>query len=194
MGAKALAYSKPLVRVIGFDDGSFKPRSRGQTCLVGVVYRVDGRVEGVLSTSIRVDGLDSTRKIVKLLHGSKFYPQVAAVLLQGVNFAGFNVADLPQLARNLNRPVLAVFRRRPDLDRIQLALTRLHDRGRRFRLIQKAGPIRKAGKALFQCAGIEEAQAARLIKKCCLHAFIPEPLRLAHLIASGLSLGESTRP
>src|SRR3989344_3256982 len=116
---------KPLIRVMGFDDGYFRPRARapGRTCLVGVFYRLDARVEGVVRTDIRVDGVDAGKKIVRLLRPSKFFPQVAAVLLQGRNFAGFNVVDLPWLSRQLGRPVIAVFRKQPNLKRIKTALS-----------------------------------------------------------------------
>jgi len=39
---------KPLVRVIGIDDGVFQPREKGQTILVGVVSRLDNKIEGIL--------------------------------------------------------------------------------------------------------------------------------------------------
>lgn len=191
-GPKSL---KPFFRVVAFDDGSFKPKSSGEkTCLIGVVFRQPNHVEAVLSTDVEVDGFDSTEKIVTLLRGSRFLEQVSFVLLNGVNFAGFNVVDLPQLHAKLKKPIIAVFRKTPNMKKIKLALQRLPDAKKRLQLIEKAGKIHKAEAVNFQCRGIDAKLAHLVLRKLCVHAKLPEPLRLAHLIASGVSLGESTRP
>ena len=43
---------KPLIRVIAFDDGHFTPKTKGEAFLVGVISRLDNRVEGIVSTKI----------------------------------------------------------------------------------------------------------------------------------------------
>jgi endonuclease V-like protein UPF0215 family len=42
-----------------------------------------------------------------------------------------------------------------------------------------------------QRAGITLDKAADLIRRLALHSTLPEPLRTAHLIAGGVTLGES---
>jgi len=46
-------------------------------------------------------------------------------------------------------------------------------------------------KIYFQIAGINEKKASEIIKISATHALIPEPLRIAHIIAAGIVLGES---
>ena len=63
---------KPFARVLGIDDGFFKPCTKGKTILVGVVYRFGHIVEGIVSSEIKVDALDSTAKIISLAKNKKF--------------------------------------------------------------------------------------------------------------------------
>jgi endonuclease V-like protein UPF0215 family len=42
-----------------------------------------------------------------------------------------------------------------------------------------------------QCAGMSIAEAEAAVRKFTLHGNIPEPLRIAHLIASGVATGQS---
>ena len=185
---------KALARVIGIDDGFFKPRTKMKTYIVGVVFRVDNRIEGIISEKIKVDALDSTEKIISMISKSKFKPQIKVVLLGGVNFAGFNIIDAEKLYKKLRIPIIIVFRKKPRMEKIRNALKSFKDFDKRIALIKKAGEIHRANNFFFQCHGIEQKEAQVILKKCSYHSNLPEPIRLAHLIASGITLGESTRP
>src|SRR5574341_1403411 len=180
------------LHVVGFDDGPFDPGHRGDVLLVGAVF-AGPRLDGVLSGKVRRDGANATRVLAELTRHSRFFPQLHAVLLQGIAFAGFNVVDLPELNRRLGLPVIVVCRRKPDLTAVREALLgRVPGGARKWRLVQRAGPMEKAGALHIQCAGISPAAAARLLAPLCLSGALPEPLRAAHLIAGGLACGEST--
>lgn len=185
---------KKLPRILAIDDGSFKPRQKGKALLLGVVSRLDNRVEGIVTTSVAVDGLDSTSKIIKMVKESKFRPQVNFILLDGINFAGFNFVDLPKLNKELNIPIIAVLRKKPRLEKIEKALQSFKDKRKRMKLIEKAGEIKTGKKVFFQSIGCDEKTVKTVLSKTTKCGNLPEPLRLAHLIASGVSLGESTRP
>lgn len=43
----------------------------------------------------------------------------------------------------------------------------------------------------FQCYGITKEDASKIIKETSTMSLIPEPLRVAHLMATGFVLGES---
>lgn len=180
-------------RVVAFDDGNFKPRTKGTAILIGVVYRTDHMVEGILSDSIGIDRLDSTEKIIHSVSKSRFYEQLSAVMLSGINFAGFNIADTEALNKKLKLPVIIVLRKRPDFKKIFSALKKFPDSGKRISLIKKSGKIRNCGKIFFQVKGASPEDAAILIRRCIIHSEMPEPIRLAHIIASGVSSGESKR-
>jgi endonuclease V-like protein UPF0215 family len=100
--------------------------------------------------------------------------------------------DVRELHRRLGVPVIVVMRRKPDLDSIRRALLE-HVAGgaRKWKLIEKAGPVETSGRIYMQRAGISFAKAEAALKNLCVTAAIPEPLRTAHLIAGGVVSGES---
>jgi len=180
-----------LSNVVGFDDGPFDRHRRGaQVLLVGAVC-ARTRLDGVLTGRIRQDGWNVTDRIAGLVEGSAFAGHIRAVLLSGITFAGFNVVDIRGLATRLARPVLVVARRPPRLEKMRRALEHLPAAKRRWRLLEQAGPMEPLGGVMVQRAGLSLAEAGVLLAATTLHGNLPEPLRLAHLIAGGLTTGHS---
>lgn len=180
-----------LSHVIGFDDAPFARSHRGDVTVIGAVY-AGARLEGVLAGRVRRDGANSTRVLVELVRRSRFHAHVQAILLQGIAFAGFNVVDIHALNAALGVPVLVVARRRPDLAAIRRALlTRVPGGARKWRLIERAGPMEPLAGVFVQRAGLSVERAAELVRRLAANGKLPEPLRTAHLIAGGVTTGES---
>jgi endonuclease V-like protein UPF0215 family len=180
-----------LTNVVGFDDGPFaRDRPGARVLLVGAVC-ARTRLDGVVSGRIRKDGRDATARIAALVRGSPFDGHVRAVLLGGITFAGFNVVDIHALAAALERPVLVVARRPPRLPLIQDALAHLRGGASRWAVIERAGVMEPLAGVYVQRAGLTSAEAAYLLAATTLHGNLPEPLRLAHLIAGGITTGKS---
>lgn len=180
-----------ISHVIGFDDAPFDRRHRGDVLVVGAVY-AGARLEGVLSGKVRRDGANSTGTLIRLVSRSRFAPQLQAVLVQGIAFAGFNVIDLHGLHQALRIPVLAVARRQPGFAAIRRALLeRVRGGRRKWALIERLGPMEPTGGVYVQRAGCTHAQAEELIRRFAVNGALPEPLRTAHLIAGGVTQGES---
>ena len=183
--------TRHLSHVVGFDDAPFERDHRGDVLIIGAVF-AGARLDGVLSCKVRRDGANATQALTECLWRSRFYPQLHAVLLQGIAFAGFNVVDIHGLHAVVNRPVLVVARRKPNLTAIRSALL-AHVRGgaRKWNLIEAAGPMEPLCGLYVQRAGISLADARALLDAVIVHSTVPEPLRTAHLIAAGVTLGES---
>lgn len=180
-----------ISHVIGFDDAPFERDARGDVPVVGAVF-AGHRLEGVLSGKVRRDGANATRVIAEVVARSRFASHLQLVMLQGIAFAGFNVVDIHALREALEVPVLVVMRRRPDMGAIRRALLgRIRGGARKWRLIERAGPIEPADKVFVQRAGIDHAHAVRVVKRFAVNSDLPEPLRTAHLIAGGVGTGES---
>jgi endonuclease V-like protein UPF0215 family len=180
-----------ITNVVGFDDAPFARDHRGEVMLVGAVCSRT-RLDGVLSGRVQRDGTDSTRRMVQLVSGSQFTEHVRAVLLQGIAVAGFNVVDVEQLHEELGVPVLVVARRPPDLEAMRVYLEhRVRGARRKWRLIRAAGPMEPMRGIWVQRTGIGPRGAEQLLAATTLHGKIPEPLRLAHLIAGGVTAGKS---
>jgi uncharacterized protein len=183
--------ARSFSHVIGVDDAPFARAHRGDVPLVGACC-AGGRLEGVLSCRVRRDGANATREIAAMVRGSRFWAHGHAVLLQGIAVAGFNVVDLAALHQAVARPVLVVARRRPDLAAIRRALLEQVPGGaRKWRLIEAAGPMEPVGGVWVQRAGLSLDEAAALLAATTVQGAIPEPLRLAHLIAGGVTTGHS---
>jgi endonuclease V-like protein UPF0215 family len=184
---------KPEIRVLGVDDGVFTPHTRNLVPVVGVVFRGGYWLDGVMHTKVRVDGFEATRKIASMIKGSPHYKQLRVIMLNGVTIAGFNVVDIKKLNTDTGLPVIAVTRDKPDFDEIHEALKKLPKSNERWKAILNAGKLYEVqirggkGRVYMQIAGITEEDARKILQLTSTRSYIPEALRVAHLIASGLS-------
>lgn len=180
-----------FAHVVGFDDAPFARAHRGDVLVVGAVY-AGARLEGVLAGTVRRDGANATRVVADLVRRSRFRGHLQLVLLQGIALAGFNVVDLHALHATLGIPVIVVARKRPDLAKIRAALLgHVPGGARKWRLVERAGPMEAIAGLYVQRAGIAPEDAARALRRLALSGKLPEPLRTAHLIAGGIATGES---
>ncbi|ASJ05361.1 endonuclease dU [Thermococcus barossii] len=189
---------KPQIRTVGFDDGTFSFFSkleRDKTILIGVVMKGSQEVVGVLSRWITVDGNDVTDAMIDAINSSRF-KDLRVILLKGITYAGFNIVDLERLHRKTGLPVVVVVRKRPNLDAMEGALRKhFSDAEERISLLRNAPPLVELvpGKLYIQATGLEIKTAGEIVRTTTKTGLIPEPLRLAHMIASAVMTGESKR-
>lgn len=183
---------KPEVRILGIDDSALFNK---KVMIVGAVFRGGDWMDGVLRSEITRDGLDATEIICDMIKKSKHYGQIRAVILDGITYGGFNVIDIQVLYRETGIPVIVVMRSCPDFEKIKSALKYLPDGGERWAMIKRAGKIEKIPgkkKSIYiQRAGIGLETVKKIIQLTSIRSSVPEPLRVAHLIATGIVLGES---
>jgi len=182
---------KPITNVVGFDDAPFVHAHRGDVRVVGAVC-CRTRLDGVLSSKVRRDGVNSTETLISMVGAGKFREHIRAVLLQGIALAGFNVVDINTLSEELDVPVIVTVRKHP---RIAMVKDALFDRtpggARKWKLVERAGPLEKFGAMWVQRIGLTAEETTGLLRATTLHGNLPEPLRLAHLIAGGVTTGQS---
>jgi hypothetical protein len=195
LSAKKFRVIKPEIRVLGVDDGVFIPHTRGLVPVVGVVFRGGYWLDGVMHTKVRVDGFDATRKIAAMVLNSPHYKQLRVILLNGVTLAGFNVVDIRKLNEKTRLPVMAIARQKPNFAEIRVALHNLPRSEERWGLISNAGEVlevptrSRKNKLYVQIVGILEEDAKKILQLTSTRSDIPEALRVAHLVASGISNG-----
>ncbi|HET9931116.1 MAG TPA: DUF99 family protein [Polyangiaceae bacterium] len=182
--------ANPITNVVGFDDAPFSHQHRGDVRIFGAVC-ARTRLDGVVSGLVRRDGSNSARRMAELVEQSQFKTCVRAVLLQGIAVAGFNVVDVQWLSERLALPVVVVARRKPRLALIHEAVFRTRGAERKWQLIQRAGEMEPCDSLWIQRVGIDHDAARALLRATTLHGNLPEPLRLAHLIAGGVTAGTS---
>lgn len=187
---------KEEIRILGFDDGAFESRKKGKVPVIGVVFRGGKFLDGVMKTEVTIDGVDATNKLVKLINGSRHKQQLKVIMLDGVTLGGFNIVDIKKVNEKTGLPVVVINRKHPDLKKVKEALKNFKNFEERWKLIKKAGRIKSCSipgaKVYYQSAGLEDDETRDVIALSCTHSQIPEPLRVAHLIATALVKGESS--
>jgi endonuclease V-like protein UPF0215 family len=182
-------WPRRLSNVIGFDDAPFVRSDRSDVALVGTVCS-GTRLDIVVRGHVKRDGWDSTDTMVKLVR-EKSLVHVRAVLLQGITVAGFNVVDVRRLNAELEMPVLVVMRKRPRFEQFFKAMEAVPGAAERRKLVEAAGEPEPVGGVFVQRVGLTRAEVERVLERTTVHGNIPEPLRLAHIIAGGMTTGKS---
>ncbi len=183
---------KPQIRILGIDDSALISE---KVTIIGAFFRGGGQLDGVLKSEITKDGMDATDIITEMVRNSKYYSQIRVLMLDGATYAGFNPVDIKKIFEEINIPVIVFMRSYPDFEKIRLALEHLPEKEERWEIIRRAGKIYKIAQenpVFIQLCGIDEKSAVELVRMTSMHGNIPEPLRVAHLIATGVVLGEST--
>jgi endonuclease V-like protein UPF0215 family len=167
------------------------PHTQGQVLVVGVVFRGGCSIDGVMHTKIGIDGLDATEKIAEMINLSPHRLQVRVVMLSGITFAGFNLVDIQKLHSATGLPIIALTHEKPDLDAIHSALRHLPLTDERWQIVLNAGKIHevtnKGAKFYMGLSGVSLADALAILDLTSTRGSYPEPLRVAHLIASGIT-------
>jgi endonuclease V-like protein UPF0215 family len=185
---------KQQIRLLGVDDSPFTFTDM-YTTIIGVIMRGGSYLEGVLMNQVSIDGEDATVVCKEIIKNTRHREQLKAMLLDGISLGGFNVVDIENIFKTTNLPVITVTRDKPNFDKIKDALKKnFIDWEKRLEII-KIGEIHKVKTShnpiYVKCSGIDIEEAKEIIKISTIRGVIPEPIRVAHLIASGIVRGES---
>jgi hypothetical protein len=186
---------KREIRILGIDDAPFSKKDKN-VLAVGSVFRGGNYMDGLISFKVQRDGNDSTEKIIRAVKKTKHRRQIQCIMIDGLALGGFNLVDIQELQKKTKMPVIVTIRKMPDMAEIEKAL-----RAARLNVKEKMGLMKKAGRIyrmkvkgrdlFLQLAGIDLRKARNIISISATHSLIPEPLRISHLIASGIIKGES---
>lgn len=182
-------FFKKETRVLGIDDAPFS-RKDDKVLVIGTIFRGGSWLDGVLTCTVTRDGDDATKAIAEMINNSKFKKQLQAILIDGIAVAGFNIIDIKQLFEQVKIPVIAVVRKFPDFEQIFNALEKL-GKHEKIKVLKNIGMPVACNKVFIQFSGLSFEKACDLVKLTSTRSNIPEPLRVAHLIGSGIVLGES---
>jgi endonuclease V-like protein UPF0215 family len=177
--------------ILGIDDGPFRKGQSGPVDIVAVMMEAPHLVESVSIREFAVDGEAATAFLGDRIAEQRCYPSVRAVVLGGITLAGLGVVDISELAARLSLPVLVANRRDPNRSRLAAALESagLSDR---IAIVDRAPQAVRVRDGLYLAfAGIDAAGAEALLRASLAKALLPEPLRIAHLIARALVTGDS---
>lgn len=186
---------KSEIRILGFDDGAFE-RTDEEVLVIGVIFRGGKFLDGALRTKVAVDGNDATDKIVTLINSTRHKQQLKIIMFDGITLGGFNIVDIKKIHQETRIPVLVINRKHPDVKKVRKALKMFEDYKERWQMIKNAGRIKRfkvrdSKDIFYQAVGIDDSLAREVITLSTTRSYIPEPLRVAHLIATAVVKGES---
>jgi len=182
---------KKEIRVIGIDDAPFDKFDplKKSVLVVGTIFRGGEFLDGLVSTKVEVDGDDATFNLIEMINKCKF-KNLQAIFLDGITVAGFNFININALSEKTKLPVIVVIREKPDFNKLFKALEKL-GMNRKIEILKKVSEPEKINDIYVQLANIEREKALELLKICSSRSGVPEAIRVAHIIASGVIDGES---
>jgi endonuclease V-like protein UPF0215 family len=165
--------------------------------LAGVVMRADLIIDGMSWETATISGMDASDTVVALVRrlGRE---DLGGVLLHGSVIAGYNVVDLHRIHDVTRLPVISVSQEPQSSLRDILQVKFSKDWQSRWRIVEQNGPLQPlqlpTGNTVFlQCYGTQVGTAGDLVKRLTRFGGIPEPLRVARLLARELTASRSVR-
>ena len=176
--------NKRAIRVLGVAESFRKGDSR--SVLTGVVMRSDLVVDGVCFGRATVGGDDATSSIVGMTR--RLHRQdVNAIMLSGCIISHYNLVDVDAVARKTDRPVICLtYRESAGIeDSIRRQFEDPEEKVARYRALgERTRVALRTGQSVYaRLSSISEQDALRVIESFTLQGGVPEPVRLAKLLA-----------
>ncbi|WP_440950581.1 endonuclease dU [Methanosphaerula subterraneus] len=180
---------KKGLRVAGIAE-SFSCSAR--STLACVVMRRDLRIDGAAFGSVTVGGMDATGSIIDLI-GDLHRKDLNLVMISGCVIAWFNVLDPEAISRATGLPVIAVTYEASEGLENEIESHFPGDRAR-LELYRNLGertafPLSTGERIYLRLAGIGLHEAGFICDRFTLDGRVPEPLRVARLMARALMRG-----
>ncbi len=178
---------KEKVRVLAVDDAPFRRGIDDHTFLIALMFR--GLIlEGAFKERIKVDGDDSSEAIIRLCNLPKVREEVRVVMTHGTTFGGLNVLNIREVYRETGFPIIGCVGKRPESIERALKSAGFPER---VDIIESNPPYRpvKTDLGTIYCSwiGLTQEEVTKLIRSFTVESKIPEPLRIADIVASLLS-------
>jgi endonuclease V-like protein UPF0215 family len=177
---------KKAFRALGVSESFVKGESK-KSILAGVVMRADKAIDGFVFAEATVGGMDATDKVVEM-HKTLGRNDINVLLLNGCVISWYNVIDLNEVAEETGLPLICVtYEESEGLDKYfkELFPEDWENRVQVYHKNKERTPLElKTGYIVyvrFMGMSLEEAKA--ILDKFTSHGAVPEPLRVARLLA-----------
>ncbi|WP_457557333.1 endonuclease dU [Candidatus Harpocratesius sp.] len=195
--------------ILAFDDGKHektdllryrknevnqKSAKLHRTDLIGVVTK-GLQLMHVSNSRITVDGDDATTQMLSIFEQNPFRNEIQIILIDSPTVAGFNIPD-PFIIHEMSQiPVLLIPSNPPTHIIAEVFENIFPDRKEDLSILKNLPPLEKIEvsvnisptikkKLCFHPIGISKEEVIDLLNFLTHFSAVPEPLRLAHLIAS----------
>ncbi|MDV2482872.1 DUF99 family protein [Methanoculleus sp. Wushi-C6] len=178
--------AKQGLRALGIAE-SYSGRER--STLAGVVMRKDLRIDGVAFAPVTVGGTDATDAVIGIV-ADLARRDINLLMISGSVIAWYNIIDPAAVQEATGLPVIvATYEESEGLEEeIRHHFPGDAERLAAYRRLGDRTPVRlRTGYTLFiRPYGLSSGDAARLCNDFTHEGRVPEPLRVARLVARGL--------
>jgi endonuclease V-like protein UPF0215 family len=180
---------KKAVRALGIAESFLKGVGK-RSVLAGVVMRTDMIADGFVCSTATVGGMDATEKMIEMYVNLE-REDVNLLMLNGCVISWYNVVDLHKIVDVVKLPLLCVtYNESEGLKKYFVELFP-EDWERRVEVYHRNGsriPIQlNTGYTVYtRFLNMTLAEATGILNKFTLHGTVPEPLRVARLLARSI--------
>ncbi|MEM1951070.1 MAG: DUF99 family protein [Candidatus Nitrosocaldus sp.] len=186
-----LHVEKKAIRALGVAESFRRSSSSSRAVLAGVVMRSDLVVDGVAYSNTTVKGDDATDAVIRLYRALN-RNDINVIMLGGVVISMYNIIDLDRLYSTLSLPIVGVtfeeskgleehIRRVFQGEEAEMKLEAYKRLGARSKVMLKTGHH-----VYVRCAGTNIRVAKRVLNKFLLQGSVPEPIKVARLLARAM--------
>jgi uncharacterized protein len=177
---------KREIRVLGIASASPHRRDDASTHVVGVVYRGNRWLEGVMRAVIPRERPNLTTGIAKMTIRSPHFPQLRVIVLDELVTRSESYVDIRSLSKKTRLPTVAVLRKEMPTKRLSKTRARNRSAFKAFAGLP-CSRWRATGNAYFvYSAGLRGVELDELLKVCASSGGLPEAARVARITASSL--------
>ena len=178
---------KREIRVLGISCTKPHPRRADPVQVVGVVYRGNRWLEGVMRIAMPSKVTDLTSRIARMVTRSSHYPQLRVIGLDELVTKSGSYVDIEALSRKTRLPVLAVLRRKALTERLRKTPAKFSQRTlKQFAKLPAANWEAGGKKFSVYFAGLGKIDLEELLGVCASREGPPEAVRVARITASSL--------
>jgi hypothetical protein len=180
---------KKGIRALGVAESFIKEIGK-KSIISGVVMRSDMIIDGFTFSNVTVGGMDATKKIIKLYDSLK-RDDINLILLNGCIISWYNVVELNSIVNSTTLPLICVTYE--DSEGLEKYFKEYFPNDWKFRveIYKNNGPrtplkIRTGHTIYTRFLGMSKEEALGILNKFTLNGAVPEPLRVARLLARSL--------
>jgi endonuclease V-like protein UPF0215 family len=173
---RRIGHVKKEIRLMGISVSGRAHEDRFS--IVGVVLRGGLWLDGIVWSQFRRNQKDILEKTAEMILKSKFFKELRVVILCSELVRRFRSQGLLRFVEILGLPIIAV----------------VDDRTSRFDQVLRCKSILvkvRKGRFLSLCMGLTQDEAEAILRISWEAGRVPEPLRIAHLVASALDATKS---
>ncbi|NMX21271.1 DUF99 domain-containing protein [ANME-1 cluster archaeon GoMg4] len=178
--------NKKGIRVLGIAE-SFR-RDYEKSVLAGIVMRSDFIIDGAAFDMITVGGMDATEGVLRIFESLQ-RDDINVIMLNGCVISWFNIIDIKEVYKRLQIPLICVtYEESEGLEEHIAKHFAAHERDSRIEAYKRLGDrvsveLQDGFEVLIRFWGIEKTEAGAVLKKFVVQGKVPEPLRVAKIVA-----------